>query len=355
MDELFSSNPWMFDDVFLECSKPIYSLSAYIMIALFLYTFLIYGTYEFIRIYRWVNRMLTMFFIMLNISFLTRVAFFSALVFYLKRDWEFMLGWKYASMANFCNLCFASSIIFMITNWMLVISRIHSYENIHTCSNQNIIISFCVCMQFVSFFVYILVVYLNCSENEYPCSHIENLSRCIVIAYSSLLSIILAWVGIQLYFTLKKVSIEKAVMMKNRIFMSIWLIWLPQLIKAIFAVFYILLDLRYKLIIDSLKGNTHEFSIYVLVYYVLLDLLPKAGQYIVIRIVVMHYYSSWDKVLKENSQFLHLETNSLISGLSDDSDSVKEVNSSIVIKSSMDESCEIYTKKDSSLVQSNYK
>ena len=181
MDEMFSSNPKVFDDGFLECSKPIYSLSAYIMVALFLYIFLIYGTYKFIRIYRWVNRMLTMFFIMLNISFLTRVEFFSALVFYLKRDWEFILGWEYASMANFCNLCFESAIIFMITNWMLIISRIHRYENIHKWSNQNIIISFCVCMQLVSFFVYILVVYLNCSDNKNPSSHIENMSRCIVI------------------------------------------------------------------------------------------------------------------------------------------------------------------------------
>ena len=328
MDELFASHPRIFEKTHLNCTKPIYSLLIYIIIALFLYLFLAYGTYKFIKIFWKVNRNLTMFFIMLNMSYLARIAFFAVIEYYLKKEWKFISGWQYAAMASLWNLCFVSAIIFMITNWLFLISRVNRYENMGDNSKWNLIILFNISMQLVSVFLFAFVTYRNCSISEGPNPRIENTNKILVVTLFVFLSFLFVLVGLKLYLTLKRVSEDKAIMMKKRITISWLLISVPLVIKTIFWIFYIYYDLGEVLIIKPIKYNSYDFSVFFLLYYILLDLAPKAGQYIVIRIVVLHYYSNLDRALQKHSQYINLDYYSSISEQSSNTDSINRANNS---------------------------
>ena len=106
---------------------------------------LIIQTYYFIKFYRFKNKLLIMFFIMLNISLFWRIVYFIEEIF--MRDWKDYFWnvhknqWVNGFMSYINLMFFLSAVIFNLFNWLLTMNRINQVVQLKGHSNLIFIIS----------------------------------------------------------------------------------------------------------------------------------------------------------------------------------------------------------------------
>lgn len=77
--------------------------------------------------------------------------------------------------------------------------------------------------------------------------------------------------------------------MRVRLISSILLVSIPLVSRGIFNIFWIVFDLRDKLIIHSIHENDFRFPLYMITYYTLADLLPMGAQIISLKVAIIHF------------------------------------------------------------------
>ena len=74
-----------------------------------------------------------------------------------------------------------------------------------------------------------------------------------------------------------------------RLFVLTILISLPLVLRGLFNIFWVVLDLRHTLIITSIRENNFSFPTYMLIYYTLGDLLPMGALIFSVKITIIHF------------------------------------------------------------------
>jgi hypothetical protein len=88
----------------------------------------------------------------------------------------------------------------------------------------------------------------------------------------------------KLYTRLKKLSTTKANKMKTPLMLSICFFCIPLIIKAVFNLAYIIFSLEVYLVENSFKNNDVAFSLYMILYYTITELVPMGAQIISVNI-----------------------------------------------------------------------
>lgn len=101
----------------------------------------------------------------------------------------------------------------------------------------------------------------------------------------------------KLYKRLKKLSTLKANKMKAPLVLSICFFCIPLLIKAAFNLAYIVFNLEQYLVIESFENNNYAYSLYMILYYTITELIPMGAQIISVNIA-----TNDRRVVKKSSQ-----------------------------------------------------
>ena len=101
----------------------------------------------------------------------------------------------------------------------------------------------------------------------------------------------------KLYKRLKKLSTLKAKQMKVSLVLSICFFCIPLMIKALFNLAYIVFTLEKYLVERSFNNNDVAFSLYMILYYAITELVPMGAQVISVNIA-----TSDKRVEKKSSQ-----------------------------------------------------
>ena len=90
--------------------------------------------------------------------------------------------------------------------------------------------------------------------------------------------------------TLKLFSFSRAQIMKPRAVLSAFLIWIPFWIRGWFLIYSAATKFEEEFVMESLKNNSMWLPIFLVSYYLSVDILPLGAQMISLKIVIDHYY-----------------------------------------------------------------
>ena len=234
---------------------------------------------------------------MLNVSFVLRIVYFVLMYIQFYKRCRFLSGWEFGYLAFIHNACFCSAIIFNLFNWAHLISDIKSYYYMQVNKTSlRWIKCLAIVLQLFSFWTFITISIVSCSyENDPDYLLVDKITRGINVSIFLLLALIFIVAGAMLYKNLTTVENKSSIGMKRRIILAITLISLPLILRSIFNIFYIFIDFRKELFVDSLQNRDFRLPSFIVLYYGLLDLFPMGAQYISVRMVVIYYRSKMDR------------------------------------------------------------
>ena len=237
---------------------------------------------------------------MLNISFGLRIAYFVFMYVRFEKKCEFLSGCEFGYLAFIHNAWFWSAIIFNLFNWAHLISDIKSYYYMRVNSfSLKWLKSTAVIFQIILFAIFISISAISCAyakDENYLL--VDKITRGINVSIFLFLANLFIYVGIVLHKNLTTVQNLSSLGMKRRIILSIVLISLPLIFRSIFNIFYIFIDFRKELFVNSIQERDYRLPAFIILYYGLLELVPMGAQYISVRMVVLYYRSKMDKNLK---------------------------------------------------------
>lgn len=260
------------------------------IIGSFCWMFLLLGTYQFFKMYKFSNKLLLMFFVMLNLSMIFRTVYFFYQAPYKYRSWRAVPKWGLSIILYINNLFYSSAILFNLFNWVYHIVTINSYlKNRDDQRRLNIVIILLVAMQIFNVLVFAVFLLGGWGAPETAFGNIKRINDGIMASFFFILATMFLIAGIILYRRISAVSIAKAKVMKKRIIISIILIWIPVFIRCIFDFLDVGLRFHYPFREKSLRENSISYPIFYIFFFTFLDLLPMGFQYITVQMVIRHY------------------------------------------------------------------
>ena len=185
-----------------------------------------YETYQFIKIYRFRSKWLIMYFIMLNITIILRMAYHAQEVLLLYGSWTKSISRCVDGVLSFVTVAvFASAIVFNIFNWLYQIIDINKYFGSNRIPKIFIDVALVVIQIWLTGVIILLFYVFWSFTTDYL--YFADKVGWIISSIYFVLSLLFIIVGIYYYINLKSFSITKAIQMKRRIILSIFFISFP--------------------------------------------------------------------------------------------------------------------------------
>lgn len=265
-----------------------------------------------------------MFFVMLNLTFLIKIAYFIWMYLSIKHYWRLTQIWTLQLFRESNIAVYLSAILFNLYNWNYLIVQINE------CGNQTSDKWYVRHYKLIYLWLHITNVVAFITFATVRCS-VDDKDRYIdgtIRSIKALVFLTLAGVYMALAYTLynkvKDFSIHKARMMRLRLILSIIFFSIPLLLKGIFYVIWVWFGLLEPLTWGSIKRNDLGFPLFITIYYTVTEMVPMGAQIISVEIVKHHYeqekkgsttssqdsrlsYSRYTKVKLPNGKFYELK------------------------------------------------
>ena len=198
------------------------------------------------------------------------------------------------SISTFLNInCFVYAALFHLFNWLYQVCEIRTIMT-NWKSYQNNITFFLVVWIVILALIFSSLVFV--SWVPISVSQTTIISLFSYVFWSAYFVMVGMFAAAWFYYirTLQMYSFSRAQIMKPRVVLSSVLIWLPFWIRGCFLIYSSVSNFEEDFVKVSLQNNSVWLPVFLVWYYLSVDILPLGAQMISLKIVINHYYIRLD-------------------------------------------------------------